>query len=47
MSEERMNPAAQVAASENQLKPKGPLIVAPEKVSLRDRSFSHLLTTAA
>jgi biofilm PGA synthesis protein PgaD len=47
MSEERMNPAAQVAASANQLKPKGPLIVAPEKVSLRDRTFSHLLTTAA
>lgn len=44
---ETPNPAAQVAASAHARKPKGPLIVAPEKVSLRDRTISHLLTTAA
>lgn len=42
-----LNPAEQVAASAHQAKPSGPLIVVPEKVSWRDRTLSHLLTSAA
>jgi biofilm PGA synthesis protein PgaD len=47
VSSKTLNPAEQVAATANQLKPQGPLIVAPEKVSWRDRTISHLLTGAA
>ncbi len=42
-----MNPADKVAASAHQAKPQGPLIVTPEKVGWRDRTLSHLLTSAA
>ncbi|SDD84192.1 poly-beta-1,6-N-acetyl-D-glucosamine biosynthesis protein PgaD [Aquimonas voraii] len=44
---ETLNPAAQIAASAHQAKPSGPLIVVPEKVSWRQRTLSHLLTSAA
>lgn len=44
---ETLNPAAQIAASAHQAKPSGPLIVVPDKVSWRQRTLSHLLTSAA